>query len=241
LIAWGGAVTLKLVAARAAAIVGIIILPTAIGLGRLVPFLGSLAAQAERNATYYLTNLYCINLFGAALYALTAPFLIFPNVGRSEALVVCLVVDGPVALYAGWLVRGAGDTAPTTEESSEFRCGASDAVILGVAFISGLLFRALEVIWAHLVGVVIGTRVYVFSSMLFVVLSTRRLVRSRSDAQAGAAPRPFVRAVLSLREHSAGAGRALAIGSGWNRAFGAVCHRLLFRRNGPSRHLHWAS
>jgi spermidine synthase len=235
LIAWGGADTLKLVAARAA-IAGIIILPTAFCLGVSFPFLGSLAAQAESNATYYLTKLYCINLFGAALCALTAPFLIFPNVGLSGALVVYIVVDASVALYAGWLVRGAGDTAQTTEESSEFRCEASDAVILGVAFISGLLFFALEVIWTHLVGVVIGTSVYAFSSMLFVAL----LDPAAGSFQIGRAcrrrARPFVRAVLSLREHSAGAGRALAIGSGWNRAIGfysgemvrlAICIALL--------------
>jgi hypothetical protein len=41
---------------------------------------------------------------------------------------------------------------------------------LGIAFVSGALFFALEVIWTHLVGVAIGTSVYAFSLMLFVVL-----------------------------------------------------------------------
>jgi spermidine synthase len=169
LIAWGGADTVRLVIARAT-IASIIILPTALCLGLSFPFLGSLAAQAEENASYYLTKLYCINLFGAALCALAAPFLIFPKVGLSGALVICVAVDASVALYAGWLSRSISLAPQPGEQSSGLQWESSDSMILGVAFISGLLFFALEVIWTHLVGVVIGTSVYAFSSMLFVVL-----------------------------------------------------------------------
>jgi spermidine synthase len=170
LIAWGGGDTVRLVIARAT-IAGIIILPTALCLGLSFPFLGSLAAQVENNASYYLTKLYCINLLGAALCALAAPFLIFPKLGLSGALVICFVLDASVALYAGWLSRWMYfPRQPADERSAGLQWESSDAMILGVAFISGLLFFALEVIWTHLVGVVIGTSVYAFSSMLFVVL-----------------------------------------------------------------------
>jgi len=171
LIAWGAGGAVRLVIARAS-IAGVIILPTALCLGLSFPFLGSLAAQVEKNATYYLAKLYCINLFGAALCALAAPFLIFPGMGLWGALVICVVVDASVALYAGWLSRSI-DFAPQPAEgevSAGFKWESGDAMILGVAFISGLLFFALEVIWTHLAGVVIGTSVYAFSSMLFVVL-----------------------------------------------------------------------
>src|SRR5262249_33089842 len=47
---------------------------------------------------------------------------------------------------------------------------ARETLIIGIAFISGLVFFALEVIWTHLAGVVAGTSVYAFSSMLFIVL-----------------------------------------------------------------------
>lgn len=169
LIAWGGGDALRLVIARAA-IAGAIILPTALCLGLSFPFLGSVAAQVEGNAGYYLTKLYCTNLFGAALCALAAPFLIFPKIGLSGALVVCVAVDVSVALYAGWLSRSINFAPESAEESTGLQWKSSDAVILGVAFVSGLLFFALEVIWTHLVGVVIGSSVYAFSSMLFVVL-----------------------------------------------------------------------
>ena len=179
LIAWGAGDTLRLVTARAS-IAGIIILPTALCLGLSFPFLGSLAAQVEKNATYYLSKLYCINLLGAALCAIAAPFLIFPKVGLSGALVVCVAVDASVALYAGWLSRSVDFVPEPAErhigfepaglEPTGFQWESSDAMILGVAFVSGLLFFALEVIWAHLAGVVVGTSVYAFSSMLFVVL-----------------------------------------------------------------------
>ena len=169
LIAWGAGDAMRLVVARAS-IAGLIILPTALCLGLSFPFLGSLAAQAEKKATYYLAKLYCINLFGAALCALAAPFLIFPKVGLSGALLICVAVDASVALYAAWLSRSIDFVAESAEQSAGFKWESSDAMILAVAFISGLLFFALEVIWTHLAGVVIGTSVYAFSSMLFVVL-----------------------------------------------------------------------
>ena len=169
LIAWGGGDAVRLVIARAT-IAGFIILPTALCLGLSFPFLGSLAARVENNASYYLTKLYCINLFGAALCALAAPFLIFPKLGLSGALVICVVLDASVVLYAGWLSRSVDCAPQPGEQSAGSQWESSDAMILGVAFVSGALFFALEVIWTHLVGVVIGTSVYAFSSMLFVVL-----------------------------------------------------------------------
>jgi len=189
LIAWGGADTVRLVLARAT-IAGIVILPTALCLGLSFPFLGSLAAQAEENASYYLTKLYCINLFGAALCALAAPFLIFPKVGLSGALVICVAIDASVALYAGWLSRSIYFPRQPAEQSNGLQWESSDAMILGVAFVSGLLFFALEVIWTHLVGVVIGTSVYAFSSMLFVVLIglAGGCLRIGRKAHRGAAP-----------------------------------------------------
>ena len=169
LIGWGGADTVRLSIARAT-IAALTILPTAVCLGLSFPFLGSIASQIEQNATYYLTKLYCLNLLGAALCALAAPFVIFPAVGLSGALAICLIVDALVALYAGWLSRSTDLASRLAESSSKLSWQTSDAIILGVAFVSGLLFFALEVIWTHLVGVVVGTSVYAFSSMLFVVL-----------------------------------------------------------------------
>jgi spermidine synthase len=189
LIAWGAGDAMRLVTARAS-IAGLIILPTALCLGLSFPFLGSLAAQAEKKATDYLANLYCINLFGAALCALAAPFLIFPKVGLSGALVICVAVDASVALYAAWLSRSIDRVVETAEQSAGFKWESSDTMILGVAFVSGLLFFALEVIWTHLAGVVIGTSVYAFSTMLFVVLIglARGSLQIGRTAERGGAP-----------------------------------------------------
>lgn len=169
LIAWGGSDSVRLVIARAT-VAGVVILPTALCLGLSFPFLGSIATQVERSATSYLTKLYCINLCGAAVCALAAPFLIFPNVGLSGALIICIAVDASVALYSGWLTRSIDFAAQQVQPSAGSQFESGDAMVLGVAFVSGLLFFALEVIWTHLAGVVIGTSVYAFSGMLFVVL-----------------------------------------------------------------------
>ncbi len=169
LLAWAAEVGWKLAAARAI-VASTMILPTAICLGFSFPFLSSVAARVEENTSYYLAKLYFSNLLGAAACALAAPFLIFPFVGLSGALLICIAIDLGVAFYA-W--RMSGPMASASEEivqKVKFQWERRDATILGIAFVSGLIFFALEVIWTHLVGVVIGTSVYAFSLMLFVVL-----------------------------------------------------------------------
>jgi len=189
LLAWGGHAAWKLTAARAC-IAGSMILPAAICLGLSFPFLSSLATRVEQNATYYLAKLYCSNLLGAAFCALIAPFLMFPAIGLSGALVTCFAIDTLVAIYAWGLsrrIRSAADMAP---EPVAFHWEGRDAMILLIAFTSGLLFFALEVVWTHLVAVVVGTSVYAFSSMLFVVLIGLALgcIRIARKAHRGAAP-----------------------------------------------------
>jgi spermidine synthase len=170
LLAWGGEAAWKLTSARAV-VASTMILPTAICLGLSFPFLSSVAARVEENAAYYLAKLYFSNLLGAAACALLAPFLIFPFIGLSGALGICFTIDLAVAFYA-WRLAGSivSESPESTGERIQFRWEGRDAMILGIAFVSGVLFFALEVIWTHLVGVVIGTSVYAFSLMLFVVL-----------------------------------------------------------------------
>ena len=102
---------------------------------------------------------------------------------------------------------------PAGLEPTGFQWESSDAMILGVAFVSGLLFFALEVIWAHLAGVVIGTSVYAFSSMLFVVLIglARGSFEIGRKAHRGAAPTRLHGAVFPLFRCDAGAGGVLAV------------------------------
>lgn len=169
LIAWGGSSSLKLVVARGL-IASLVILPTAVCLGVSFPFLGSMAARVGENAAYYLSKLYCVNLLGGALCALAAPYLIFPHIGLSGGLWICTTMDVLVAIYALWLSRSAQVAQLAAERAGRPKWESGDATILAVAFVSGLLFFALEVIWTHLAGVVIGTSVYAFSSMLFAVL-----------------------------------------------------------------------
>ena len=189
LLAWGGSAGWKLTAARTI-ISSTMILPTAVCLGLSFPFLSSVAARVEQNATYYLAKLYCVNLLGAAFCALVAPFVIFPFVGLSGALVACFVVDVVVAFYAWRLAAPVQIAAESIEESLSFVWEGRDAMILAIAFFSGLLFFALEVIWTHLVSVVIGTSVYAFSSMLFVVLIGLAFgcIQIARKAHKGAAP-----------------------------------------------------
>lgn len=189
LLRWGGQAPWKLVGARAL-ISSTMILPTALCLGLSFPFLSSIAARVESNATYYLAKLYCVNLLGAAFCALIAPFLLFPFIGLSGALVACFIVDSVVAFYAWRLSGSVRIVAGSTDQTLNFAWERRDAMILIIAFFSGLLFFAMEVIWTHLVSVVIGTSVYAFSSMLFVVLIGLALgcIQIARKSNKGAAP-----------------------------------------------------
>lgn len=169
LLGWAGEVGWKLASARAI-VASTMILPTGICLGVSFPFLSSVAARVEKNAAYYLGKLYFSNLLGAAACALIAPFLIFPFLGLSGALLICALIDLAVAFYAWRLSGPVAGLSEATTERIRFQWEGRDAMILGIAFVSGLVFFALEVIWTHLVSVVIGTSVYAFSLMLFVVL-----------------------------------------------------------------------
>jgi hypothetical protein len=130
------------------------------------PFLSEMAGRVSEPGRY-IARLYTGNLFGAAAAAAIAPYAIFPNLGLSGALVLCIVGDGLVAFGAVRLARGRLSAA--AEPGSAGVVEVRHLPVLAIAFLSGFLFFALEVIWTHLVAVTINSSVYAFSSMLFFV------------------------------------------------------------------------
>jgi spermidine synthase len=173
-------------------IAGTIVFPTAVGLGLSFPFLSDLASK-ERAPAHFLAKLYFVNLLGAALCALLAPYLIFPWIGLSGGILISGGVDLIVGCRALQLANRFGNSrAKSMEEWNPGRNALSrrDWLVLAIAFVSGVVFFALEVLWTHLAGVVAGTSVYAFSSMLFVVLLGLALgsIRIAANARAGKPP-----------------------------------------------------
>jgi spermidine synthase len=116
---------------------------------------------------------YSLNLLGAILGALLGPYWAFPRWGLDGTLIFTFLVDGTAALIAWGLASGARPRAPR-ESVVPLPGGAlataTSPVLLGLACLSGFLFFSLEVLWTHLLSVVIGTSVYAFAAVLAIVL-----------------------------------------------------------------------
>jgi spermidine synthase len=82
------------------AIAAVVVLPAAFCMGLSFPFLSEYAARSTDRAGTPIARLYMVNLFGAALAALVAPYVLFPAVGLAGALLLCMAIDFGVAWIA---------------------------------------------------------------------------------------------------------------------------------------------
>ena len=115
---------------------------------------------------------YGANLSGAVLASLTAPYFVIPAVGIRGAMWICFGICCAVAAIV--LLRGEPEHPWPIAPTTRFRkpLGGQDVwLLLTAAFLSGWIFFALEVVWTHLIGTVIGGSVYAFSAMLASVLT----------------------------------------------------------------------
>jgi len=124
-----------------------------------------------------MARFYSFNLVGAIVGAVLGPFLVLPYWGVDGALLLAFGVNLTVALTAtGISSKLVPDdlafTPATGRQAGDATVAAARTpwLIYGLAFFSGLLFFALEVVWTHLIGAVLGTSVYAFAAMLAVVL-----------------------------------------------------------------------
>lgn len=174
------------------ALVIVIVPTTAMGatlplLSRLLPAGGPYEKSRERR----LAALYAVNTAGGALGALGAAYGLLPRVGMDATLLTAALGSasvGAVALYCGRA------NAPTVEQGDGL--GPLDARVSGyrtavpdgprtmylVAFASGALVFAAEVVFTHLLAVVIGNSAYAFGLILAAFLSCLFLGASRAAA-----------------------------------------------------------
>ncbi len=149
----------------------ILVLPIAGLMGASFPLLAQALDDADVNAPKRWSLAYSANLAGAVLASLAAPFLLLPAIGLRGAMWLCLAICTVVAVLVQ--LRG-GAASPARRR---FSGGANDAkwqpegsYLLVASFLSGCVFFALEIIWIHLVGAVVGGSIYAFSWMLTSVL-----------------------------------------------------------------------
>lgn len=176
----GSLATLSIVRALLAVLV---VLVPAAGMGATLPLLsrfvqGNEPALAKRR----LARFYALNTFGGAMGAIGSAYVILPTLGLTWTMRTCACLSlgiglASVVLGLGvFLPRAAVADEERTEETAKHAelgdASASmpfrDAVVLSAA--SGLLVFACEVVFVHMLALVIGTSVYAFGLMLFIFL-----------------------------------------------------------------------
>src|SRR5450432_1220397 len=158
-------------AARYLVASSIVFVPAA-GMGATLPLLARFVRGfGGHGSQRRLIALYAINTAGGAMGSLLSAYWIIPSLGwstavRTSALLSMLVGATPCGL--GRRLRDDAPADPTTGETSGETTLTFDE--LSVAVASGFLVFASEVIFVHLLALVIGTSVYAFGLMLAIFL-----------------------------------------------------------------------
>jgi spermidine synthase len=160
---------------RALLATSVVFVPAA-AMGATLPLLSPVVAGEGKTRT--LSTLYALNILGGAIGALVAAYSVIPAFGLHGTLRLAACANVAIGISAIGLSRArgissalasapAGDDAPrVTDEPAAF-----DArTLLLLAGASGLLVFAAEVVFVHLLALVIGTSVYAFGLMLAIFL-----------------------------------------------------------------------
>ena len=152
----------------------IVIVPTT-AMGATLPILtralgGAGAAHRERQ----LGALYAANTSGGAVGAILAAYLVLPVLGLHGTLVLGALVSAAVGVAA--LVLGRDVSAVDEDVRAEREVTRSEPtraevpVLVALAFLSGCLVFAAEVVFTHLLALLIGNSAYAFGLILAVFL-----------------------------------------------------------------------
>jgi spermidine synthase len=182
-----GASPARLFALRCALALGLVGLPTLL-MGGSLPLL--MEGIQRRGLRHRINLLYALNLCGACAGALLAAYLLLPALGLDGALRLVFALDVGVLVVAALAERlfPAAPAAPV-DHSAPAPAAPLPRFILVVAFLSGYITFANEVIWTHMLSLVVGMSTYAYAIMLFTTLLgmaaagmlVQRLARRRLD------------------------------------------------------------
>jgi spermidine synthase len=159
----------------------------------------SLRARSEKSAERRLGALYAANTAGGALGALLAAYAILPALGMSATVVASALGSatiGGLAIYLGQRAPVSVPLASPGVSGVHSSHGVVQNVFIAyvVAVASGALVFAAEVIFTHLLALIIGNSAYAFGLILAAFLSCLFLGASRAAAvrkRFGEAALPF--------------------------------------------------
>ncbi len=152
----------------------VLVLPCAL-MGGTLPLLARWLVGREGEIGGRVGALYAANTFGACVGTAAATWLLLPAAGvrRSELLAVAVnLVAGLVALALARTARPeetAEDSPPAV--ASALPSAAPARLLLAAIALSGFAAMVDEVTWARLVGLIFGSSVYAFGTMLLLFLA----------------------------------------------------------------------
>lgn len=163
-------------------------LPT-LAMGATYPCIVRIVGQiAPSRVARTMTRFYALNLLGAVTSAALCPYVFFPRFGLDGVLRATGFVQLGVSLLAVYVGRQHAPSQESLAEEPSIQDDASSrsstdertpgarfrnrrvAFLVAGALLSGFVVFALEVLWFHLIGVVLGMSAYAFGLMLAVVL-----------------------------------------------------------------------
>jgi spermidine synthase len=118
--------------------------------------------------------LYTINTAGAVLGTFLAGFLLPPLLGYTLSYTAAIIMSTLIGLFAVMMGKAVGSFAPLAQDASspeQMRVKQDSTLLLYVlAFSSGFLALALQVLWTRMFSQVLQNTVYTFSMILIVFL-----------------------------------------------------------------------
>jgi spermidine synthase len=194
---------------------GLVVIPT-MAMGATLPLLsrsfdtGEASPEASALRERRLGALYAINTLGGALGALAAAYLILPALGVDGTVFASAAGSALVAVLAltfgSRLVVSSG-AAQVSEGDAREPAASERRPLFFLAFVSGCLVFAAEVVFTHLLALIIGNSAYAFGLILAAFLSCLFLGASR----AAWAQRRFGDASLPLGLAASGLGLAVSL------------------------------
>ena len=144
-----------------------LVIPTAL-MGATLPLLASSLSSGATNSGGKISRLYALNTLGAALGVLAAGYLLIGHMGEKGAAILAAALNLGIALRV--LLSNPPDRTPEPQAPATEEGARSYRSMLLVMGLSGFTALALEVLWARLLVLTIGSSVYAFSAMLCAYL-----------------------------------------------------------------------
>ncbi|MCX6557043.1 MAG: fused MFS/spermidine synthase [Candidatus Aminicenantes bacterium] len=158
----------------------VILLPT-LAMGTTLPLLTKYLTTVKNKIIVNVSRLYSANIIGAALGTFLATYVLMPNFGMMATIAIAILINLAIALVILRLgKRFPLSPAPANEviflEIEEpswniHRTEMMNMVLIISALVLGFISFAGEVVWTHLLAMIVGNSVFAFGVMLIAVLT----------------------------------------------------------------------